>query len=107
LPFTLQLDQNGSSVDGRIDLYKNTHSLNESGLVVGTVDGSGMFHLSAVTHSVDQTEFSQSEISNWLAREDEGGRMTGSFLMKQTFQNFWGMQTLSEQCELMNVTRQL
>jgi len=106
LPLSTAIGQSGTTISGTFDLYENTHNVLEMGPIQGSVDTSNALLLSAHTQAVDPTERSESTISDWLANlTTDGASLTGRFTMTQTFRNAWGMQTLVEQCELLNVTR--
>jgi hypothetical protein len=100
------LTQSGSVVSGTFKLYSTGHYLLESGPVDGAVDRSNALGLSVTTRSVDPSEFRETVVSDWVTTlADEGARLTGRFTTTTTFRNFFGLQQLSEQGELMNVTR--
>lgn len=106
-PLRLTLSQVGAAVSGALELFDNTGTLVvERGDVSGTIDSSGALTLVGITKTTDASEPSQSTLSDWNSVMVEDGRtMTGRFTRNQAFQNFWGGQQITMDCELVNFRR--
>jgi hypothetical protein len=106
LPLRTVVTQNGASLSGTLEFYTNTRRLLETGPVEGRIDDSGALVLTGTTSAVDPSEPGETTLSNWKTMlTADGDEMTGRFVRKIRFQNFWGLQETRWDCETVKVTR--